>query len=191
MENNETELSPQQSFQLIESMINKAKDRFNENGHFYLLWGWTVLICSLVQFFLIHFVKSDKHYYVWFFAWSIMIYQIIYMYRRKRFIKVRTYADELMGYVWITFCILIFLIAFFLGRILGGNYYQFIFPLILALYGMPTFLCGAILRFRPLMFGGIGCWILSLTAGLVFYDYHLLFIVVAVIFAWIISGYRF
>jgi hypothetical protein len=189
METNEADFSPQQSFELIEKMINKAKDRFNENGHLYLLWGWTVLTCSVVQFILIHYAKYEKHYYVWFFAWSVIIYQFIYMYKRKRKIKVRTYADELMGYVWITFCILIFLIAFFIGRIFGGNYYQFIFPLILTLYGMPAFLCGAILRFRPLMIGGIGCWILALTAGLVYYDFQLLFVSGAVIIAWIIPGY--
>ena len=62
METNEAELSPQQSFELIERMINKVKDRFNDNGHLYLLWGWTVLICSIAQFILLHFIKSEKHY---------------------------------------------------------------------------------------------------------------------------------
>jgi hypothetical protein len=189
MEKNETELSPQQSFQLIESMINKAKDRFNESGHLYLLWGWTVLFCSLAQFILIHFVGTSKHYFVWFFSWAIVIYQVVYLYKRRKSAKVRTYSDELIGYVWGTFCVLLFLIAFFLGRILGGNYYEYIFPVILVLYGMPTFLSGAILRFRPLIIGGIGCWILSLIAGFVFYDYQILFIVAAVVIAWIIPGY--
>src|ERR1700710_212508 len=133
METNDSDLSPQQSFQLIERMINKAKDRFNENGHLYLLWGWTVLLCSLAQFVLIHFAESSKHYYVWFFSWIIVIYQVVYIYKRRKSAKVKTYTDELIGYVWLTFGILIFLIAFFLGRILGGNYYQFIFPLILVL----------------------------------------------------------
>ena len=189
MEKNETELSPQQSFQLIESMINKAKDRFNENGHLYLLWGWTVLFCSLAQFILIHFVGTSKHYFVWFFSWAIVIYQVVYLYKQRKSAKVRTYSDELIGYVWGTFCVLLFLIAFFIGRILGGNYYEYIFPVILVLYGMPTFLSGAILRFKPLMVGGIGCWILSLLAGFVFYDYQLLFIMAAVVIAWIIPGY--
>jgi hypothetical protein len=189
MEPNETELSPGQSFQLIESMINKAKGRFNENGHLYLLWGWTILLCSLVQFTLIHFAGSSKHYFVWFFSWIVVVYQVVYLYRRRKSAKVRTYADEIIGYVWITFCVLLFLIAFFLGRILGGNYYQYIFPVVLVLYGMPTFLSGIILRFRPLMFGGIGCWILSLIAGFVYYDYQLLFVAAAVIIAWIIPGY--
>ena len=40
----EQEFSPQQSLNLIESMINKARNRFSENGHLYLLWGWVILL---------------------------------------------------------------------------------------------------------------------------------------------------
>jgi hypothetical protein len=47
---NENDFNPQQSLALIESMINKAKNRFSENGHLYLLWGWTVLLCSIIHF---------------------------------------------------------------------------------------------------------------------------------------------
>jgi hypothetical protein len=42
------EFSPQDSLHLIESMINKARNRFSENGHLYLLWGWVILVCSVV-----------------------------------------------------------------------------------------------------------------------------------------------
>jgi hypothetical protein len=39
----EEKFSPQESLQLIESMIDQAKSRFSENGHLYLLWGWIVI----------------------------------------------------------------------------------------------------------------------------------------------------
>ena len=43
-------LSAQESMNLISSMIHKAKNQFSENGHLYLLWGWTIFICSVFQF---------------------------------------------------------------------------------------------------------------------------------------------
>jgi cation transport ATPase len=189
METDNAGFSPRQSLELIESMINQAKDRFNENGHLYLLWGWTVLICTTAEFVLLHFFQYPNHYVVWFLSWGIIIYQVFYLYRKRKNSKVRTYADAIIGYVWLTFCVLLFLIAFFLGQVLGGQYYQSIFPVILVLYGMPTFLSGIILRFKPLIIGGISCWILSLIAAMVYYDYQLLFLAAAVIIAWIIPGY--
>jgi hypothetical protein len=51
-------------------------------------------------------------------------------------------------------------------------------------------LSGIILRFKPLIVGGIGCWILSIAAMLIDnYDYQFLLIPLAMIIAWIIPGY--
>jgi hypothetical protein len=64
-------------------------------------------------------------------------------------------------------------------------------PGFLALYGMPTFLSGVILRFRPLIIGGVFCWLLSLSAAYIAYEYQLLLLSAAMIVAWIIPGYAF
>jgi hypothetical protein len=178
-----------QSLELIQSMINKAKNRFTENGHLYLLWGWAVLICSITQFILLHFVHYSRHYLVWTLTWLIVIYQMIYIYRREKKAKVKTYTDDIIGFIWITFVILMFLFGFLFGNVMGEEYYKFINPGFLALYGMPTFLSGVILRFRPLRIGGICCWALSVAASYVFYDYQLLLLGLGVAIAWILPGY--
>ena len=192
---NENDLSPLQSLALIESMLNKAKNRFSENGHLYFLWGWIVFFCAGLQFVLLHFFEYAEHYKAWMLTWVGVIYQIYYLKKRNKARGVRTYTDEIIGFVWITFIILMFLISFLLGR-LGGTpdrYYQLITPVLLALYGMPVFLSGIILKFKPLIFGGIGCWILSVIAIIVSptisYDYMLLFVPLAMVVAWIIPGY--
>jgi hypothetical protein len=178
-----------QSLELIQSMINKAKNRFTENGHLYLLWGWAVLICSITQFILIHFVHYSRHYLVWTLTWLVVIYQMIYIYRREKKAKVKTYTDDIIGFIWITFVILMFLFGFLFGNVMGDEYYKFINPGFLALYGMPTFLSGVILRFRPLRIGGICCWVLSVAASYVLYDYQLLLLGLGVAIAWILPGY--
>jgi hypothetical protein len=189
MESNE-EFSPQKSLQLIESMINKARNRFSEDGSMYLLWGWFVFFCSLSQFILLHIYNYPKHYMVWMASWLLLAFQFIYMRRKKRKEKVRTYTDYIITYVWITFVVTIFLIGFFIGRLTQGDYYTHINHLILAVYGMPIFLSGIILRFRPLVLGGIGCWVLSIASTFITeYDYQLLMIPAAMLIAWIIPGY--
>jgi hypothetical protein len=112
------------------------------------------------------------------------------MRKKHRQRKVRTYTGYIIGYVWVTFAILIFLIVFLIGLLTTDDYYAHIFPILLALYGMPVFLSGIILRFRPLIIAGVGCWILSVaTIFIPVYDYQILMPAFAMIIAWIIPGY--
>jgi hypothetical protein len=183
-------ISGNESLALIESMINKAKNQFSENGHLYLLWGWAVLICSIAQFILIYYVHSGKHSYVWFATWVLLIYQVFYIRRKKRQQKARTYTDEIIGFVWLAFFILMCLFGFqYAINFDPDKYYGFIFPAFLVLYGMPTFLSGVILKFKPLILGGIYCWALSVAAGFIPAKFHLLLLASAMIAAWIIPGY--
>ena len=188
-EKSEEQFSPQQSFAIIQQMIDTAKNQFSENGYLYLLWGWVVLICSVAQFVLLTIFRYPYHYMVWMLTWVVFIYQIFYLIKEKRKSRVRTYADKIIGFVWIVFVILMFLFGFLFGNELGNNYYKVMSPCFLALYGMPTFLSGIILRFKPLILGGIGCWLLSIIALYVPYDYQLLLVPAAMIVAWIVPGY--
>ena len=41
-----TDFTPEESFQLIDSVIQKAKSRFEENGIPFILWGVIIALCS-------------------------------------------------------------------------------------------------------------------------------------------------
>lgn len=189
--NFDPELSPEKSLAVIQTMINTARNQISENGHLYLLWGWVVFVCAIAQFVLMNYFNYEHHAMVWMLTWVAFIYQMIYLFRTKKKERVRTYADSLIGYVWMTFVVLMFLFGFLFGREMGENYYRMINPGFLALYGMPTFLSGIILKFRPLVVGGICCWVLSVLAGFIPYEYQLLLLALAMIVAWIIPGYAF
>jgi hypothetical protein len=181
------ELSTRDSLQLIESMINKAQNRFSENGHLYLLWGWVVLICSITSFVGIYFYGDGKMImYVWMLTIPTVIYQMIYLARVKKNTSVRTYTDEINNYVWVVFVIMGFLVGIIVGR---SGYPQLFNPLVLMLYGMPTFLSGVILKFRPLRMGAISCWALALLSVFIPYQFSFLLLAVAVITTWIVPGY--
>ena len=179
-----------ESLPLIQAMINKAKDQFSENGHLYLLWGWVILVCSIGHFILIKYFLFENAAMIWMLTWVAVIYQFYYLWKQHKKRKVRTYTDDVIGWIWISFMILMFLFGFFFARAIGQQYYQFMNVGFLALYGMPTFLSGITLRFKPLIAGGICCWILSVIASFTSYQYHLLFLALAVIIAWIIPGYK-
>ena len=185
MENNEVKLSESESLLLIASMINKAKNRFSESGTLYLLWGWLILICCIVQFIGFYFFDTDA-YYIWFSTWFLLIYQIFYLRKKIKTQKIKTYTEEINGFVWLVFFICMILVAF-----IGIQFkkYEIISPMILVLYGMPTFLSGIILKFKPLIIGGICCWIIASVSPFINIDYQLLLTSAAVISGWIIPGY--
>ena len=186
MGSSEIRMSEKESLELITSMINKAKGRVNETGTLYLLWGWLILICCIVQFVGIYFFNYAESYYIWFSTWLLVIYQFSYIGSRKKIYKTKTYMGEINGFVWLVFFISMMLVIFI------GSYlkkYEIINPLLLMLYGMPTFLSGIILKFKPLLIGGICCWILSVISVFISGDFQLLLVAIAVIAGWIIPGY--
>ena len=184
----ETGFSHTESLALIESMINKATNRFNEDGFLYLLWGWVVLFCSVAEFILLR-IQYEKHYLVWIVTWIAVIYQIFFLRKKRRKLTVRTYTDDIIKYVWITFLVMMGLMAWLINNIQVQDVYKMIDPLFLAIYGVPTFLSGIILRFKPLVLGGISCWLLSVLSVIIPVEYHLLLVSAAMIVAWIVPGY--
>jgi len=183
----EKEMSPQESLRLIEKMIGEAKKQFSENGHLYLIWGWVVFFCSVSEFILRTVFHYQYFYAVWFLTWPVVIYQIWYLSRKRKTTRVRTYADRLIGFVWLTFVIL----AMLLTWILPASTAQVVnvMPVVLALYGMPTFLSGIALRFNPLVWGGISCWALCIATIFIPVNIQDLCVPVAMLSAWIIPGY--
>lgn len=177
------------SLALIHSMINKAKNQFSENGHLYLLWGWVVFICSLGHYLMMAFTTIKKGHYVWALTWVAVVYMIYYLVKNRSRKRVSTYTDEILGMVWITFLITSSIIVVLLLRTQGDTFYKTINLFYLALYGVPVFLSGFILKFNPLKIGGVLCWILAIVTSFVPPREHLLLIALAMVVAWIIPGY--
>ena len=185
----EDNITQEQSLAIIESMINKARNQFSENGFAYLLWGWVVLACSSSQFILQYFMHYPKHYLVWMLTWVALIVQIIYSVKKEKRKVVKTYTDEIAGYVWMTFVIMLILAGTLTSKALQPQLFYITNIIILVMYGMPTFLSGIILKFKPLVLGGITCWALAIAAHFLPPDFTGLLITVAVITAWIVPGY--
>jgi hypothetical protein len=178
----EQEFSPHEGLHLIESMINKARNRFSENGHLYLLWGWIVFICGVVSFISLWYFKDYRLFPVWFLTWLAVIYQFIYLARKKKSASVRTYTDEISSNVWIMAGLLTVILA-------KTNNQQLFNTVILVLYGLPTFLSGEIMKFFPLKIGAIVCWVLSVVSIYIPYEFSFLLISMSVVTAWIVPGY--
>jgi hypothetical protein len=184
--NEETIMTEKESIQLITSMINKAKNNFSEKGFLYLIWGWVILFCCVTNFVGAYFFNYDKISFVWLIIYLVIIFQIIYLRKIKKARAITTYTSEINAFVWIVFTICLMLIIFIC---VAFKRFELIDPMLLILYGMPTFLSGVILKFKPLMVGAVCCWTLAIISPFINVQYQLLLIAGAVIAAWIIPGY--
>jgi len=97
--------------------------------------------------------------YVWFFVIPGIFVSVIYGFVKGRRAVVHTYAEMLYAYTWIAF-----LFASVVLFIIHYKDVESIGKYILMLAGMPAFISGCILRFRPLIFGGIAFWVFALIA---------------------------
>ena len=175
-----------ESIQLITSMINKAKNNFGEKGLLYLIWGWVILFCCITNFVGTYFFNYDKISFIWLIVYIVLIFQIFYLRKIRKARATKTYTGEINAFVWIVFSICMVLIIFIC---VAFKRYELIDPMLLVLYGMPTFLSGIILKFKPLIIGAVCCWVLAVISPFIDIEYQLPLIACAVIVAWIIPGY--
>ncbi len=182
----DVKFSPEQSLQLIQSMISKTKQDMSDNGIYFLVWGWLTFFACTAQFILKHVYEYEKHYLVWSVIVIGVIFSVYQGSKEDRKSKVKTYIGESMKYLWTGMGISFFVLSMILSKI---GWAFSVFPFFILLYGLGTFVSGCILRFRPLIIGGIIAWGLAIGSVYVSYDYQMLFGAAAILFSYIIPAY--
>ncbi|MBV9987446.1 MAG: hypothetical protein JO301_07195 [Chitinophagaceae bacterium] len=187
METNEKELSTQESLQLIQSMINKTKNVVADDSFYFLLWGWLVFSCCLVQFYLKVYLEFPQHYYVWWLMPVGGIVSGIYGARQAKKIHVKSFVDESLDYLWIalglSFIVLVTV------NILSGRAWDTAFTYYIVLYAIGTFITGKLLRFKPLVIGGLSNFVIAIVSIKFRYEYQLLLGALAILTSYIIPGH--
>ncbi len=178
--------SPQQSLQLIQSMISKTKQDISDKSFYFLLWGWITFISCTGQFILKHIYKYEKHYQVWWLIVIGIVFSVYYSIKEEKTRRVKTYTGDSIKYLWIGMGVCYFVLSMILSRV-GWN--TVVFPFFIMLYGLGTFISGNIIQFRPLIIGGILAWVLAIGAVYVDYDYQMLFGAAAILISYIIPAY--
>ena len=184
MEPNEKVLKPEESLQIIEKMINRTKGNLYENSFYFLLWGWIVLFGILGHTILANFTDYSKPYLVWLIIIPGIIANTIYGIRQGKKKGISSHLDLVSFMIWIAFLVSYGIILVFMKK-----FDYKIVPIIFLLAGNATFLSGIVIKFKPLVWGGIVFWLgviglFTLPGNLVIFVSPL-----AIILGYLVPGY--
>jgi hypothetical protein len=177
------ELSASQSLDLISRMIHEAKGRVQENSFYFLLWGWVTLIGNLGVFALTR-MEYPHPYLMWVITIPAWIVSVVWGIRQRRSAKTATHFGRISAALWVSLGVVIFTLVAF-----GGKVNFQLNPIILLVSAIPTFTSGVILKFRPLVIGGIIFWISAIASFLVVLEFQPLIGALAIAFGYLIPGY--
>ena len=176
-------LTPEQSLRLIDETIREAKRSFQKIHFYFLLWGILFALAGVASYVLMR-AGSTWHWV----GWPVMgilggIIAGVHGAREGRKQGAITTMDRVHMWLWTASTIsLLLLLVGLLARGVDPN------PYILVLIGMPTFITGALMRFRPLMLGGVLFWIIGLASFFVLREYSSLVFSGAIVLGYIIPG---
>lgn len=179
------EFSAKESLSLINEMISGARARMSENGFIYLFWGWLILVAALAQFIMLNTGLGAYNYYPYLLAIPGAIYTAVYESRGKRKNQQADYTGTIMAAVWITAGLNMLIAGFVFAPVLQMSPVSFI----LIILGLATVISGAVIRFRPLIWGGIISNLAGIAAVFIGYAWHPVLVIAAILAADLIPGY--
>lgn len=158
----DTEMTPAESLKLIESMIGQAKRSFQRMSFYFLLWGVLLTVAMLATYLM----RNSDPGWVNGGAWGVAgilggIISSVHGARQGKKEAVTNPMDSIIGWLWISFVvtmIIVIVCSVMVQRDPGA--------VITLLTGIPTFMTGQIMRFRPLIIGGIIFWVAGITMHL-------------------------
>jgi hypothetical protein len=177
-------LTPEQSLDVITSMIRQAKGNMQKNSFYFLLWGWTIVVANLGVYVLLKFTDVVNPYMMFLITIIAAIISGIHSFRQGKQAVVSTHLDNIYKWLWIGFGINCFIFWFF-GVKIGWQ----LNAVITSMCAVPTLLSGVLLKFKPLIFGGFIFWIFGALIFLVNTETQFLLAAAAVTLGYLVPGY--
>lgn len=180
----EKPMTHEESLELIQSMINTARNKVADDGFHLILWGVIVIICCLLNYFLFLAGYTSIAGLPWLFMPVVGVpLGILYERKFRKNSGVRTVVDTNIKYLWWSYGAALFLVLF-----MSGTSQISPIPYILTITGLVTFASGLMLRFRPMIAGGIVFFALTIACLWVQPVDQLLLEALGVLLGYIIPG---
>ncbi|MBC8181420.1 hypothetical protein H8E88_09880 [candidate division KSB1 bacterium] len=186
-------LTPEESFDLINKAISNFKMNYKESAKTFLLWGWMLTLASFSNFIILKFLHNNEAYGLmgiyslgnWaVFAIIGFIIQFFMLRNINKDKKVYSYLESYIKKLWIVTAA-----SFFIATILCIKLEIAPPPIMLLIAGIATTTSGLLIKFRPLIIGGMSFFIFSIATTFVSNENIALIVGAAIICGYLIPGY--
>lgn len=208
-------ITEQESLQIINTMIQKAKASYYDTGIGPILWGSLVGLASFVTYFewACHFSIGFD---IWLLVLAAVIPQIVISIKEKRSSVVKRHEDDAINAVWLVFGISIFgLMAYRMitpnvtVTLLASDGWEMMkhytdgskpdeklqpfvpsfYSLYILLYTIPTMITGIVKKFKPMIFGALISYILFIVSFYTNNAYDMVLGGTCAVVCWLIPGF--
>lgn len=155
-------MTAQESLRLIESMIGQAKKSFSRMSFYFLLWGGLLIAAMIATYLLRDTLGGWGNGAPWGIVGALGgIASGVYGARQGKREAVNNPMDRIIGWLWSAFVITMLIVI-----VCSGLVHRDPGATITLLTGIPTFMTGQIMRFRPLIIGGVLFWVAGIVMHL-------------------------
>jgi hypothetical protein len=180
----ERTLSPQESLAVIADAIARTRENLRENSFWFLLWGWLIAGASFGYFILQQYTTFDYYFLPFPLLTASGIITSIVTYRKRTAQAVQGYGTYFVMRLWAVLGICFLTVVF-----INVSQHQVPFTYTLIMAGIGTLTSGWVLRFKPLVAGGV-VFLVSAIASIYVPDaYTALLHGVAVLCGYLVPGY--
>jgi len=185
METTEKQIDEKEALKVLSETISVAKGNLDDGYFYFVLWGCIGALVALSDYCLIKLNLRDYTGYGNVLYPVGGIISLLFSKQQNKKQKVNTYIEKWIGYVWIAFAIQATLLFNFLSM---SKELISIVPAFLVLMGGATFMSGILVKFRPLIIGGIFFWGFSVAAFIFSSETQYLIAGIAMIIGNVIPG---
>ncbi len=166
----EKRLDAQESIELITRMIRNTRRRLERHsGRPYLVWGYTTVVISLLNYTLNVVGAAPEWSFTWFLI-PVLGFVLIRLFPEKKSTEPRTEIDRIVNSLWLV-CTLSLIPIFILCLFHGWSYRPSLFALITLVMSIGSTATGLIVRSR--IYTTAGLLGMVGTAAIALWDYYL------------------
>ena len=187
------DLTPEQSLAIISKSIANFKMNYRESARFFLLWGWMLTFASFSNFVILRILHTREAYGLmgplslgnW--GLFILIGFVVQFFMNRQINRNKKVYSHLDGYIrdlWIVAAV-----GFFVGTLVCVQLDIIPPPIMLLIAGIATTASGVMIKFRPVILGGVAFFAFSIATSFVNNEYIALLTGLAILCGYVIPGY--
>jgi hypothetical protein len=186
-------LTPEESFNIINKAIANFKMNYRDSAKIFLLWGWLLTLASFSNFIILKILHSREAYGLMGLYsignWAVycLIGFIVLFFMERKITREKKVYSHLEGYfksLWTVTAASFFVAIFVCMKLEIAPP-----PFMLLIAGIATTASGLLIKFRPVIIGGIAFFAFSIASTFVLYEYIALLTGAAIFCGYVIPGY--